>query len=393
MLGNEYKISNGKSFKRRRPNIHPLQKLNERPIEDETGFTGKQKAAMLLASLDSETAAELIKDMDPEAVHELAEELRHLDAAGLSSERQGLKFAQQFCNSLQPSRDFRISGFFKEVMKRDVGVEQTERIQSNIQEVLVKNDPFESIYSAEPGIIAEVLGNEHPQTAAAVLLNMPKEKVSEVLNLFDWGIRISIASRMCDYGLSDVRIRGKNRETEAVCSNSDTNTAVCAGHFQARNQKTEAVCSHPAPNTVSSGGGLLPKESKQSGRKLAVALRNLGKEVRNGLLGIIRINDKQTGKMVSDLMIFWDDILQISNRSLQKALKKVDVKKLALALVKADNQIVQKIQSNITKPMAAVLNEQMLLFSAYKRTEIEQAREEIVDILREMNEKSELSFI
>ena len=64
-----------------------------------------------------------------------------------------------------------------------------------------------------------------------------------------------------------------------------------------------------------------------------------------------------------------------------------------MALIKADNRLIQKIQSNIAKPMAAALNEQMLLFSVYKWTDIEQAREEIVEVLREMNAKGELSFI
>jgi flagellar motor switch protein FliG len=97
--------------------------------------------------------------------------------------------------------------------------------------------------------------------------------------------------------------------------------------------------------------------------------------------------------MVEDLMIFWEDIPQISDRSLQKALRRIDIKKLALALVGADDQLIQKIKSNISKTMAAVLNEQMLLVSAYERGDIEQAREEVVDILREMNEKNELTFM
>ena len=74
-------------------------------------------------------------------------------------------------------------------------------------------------------------------------------------------------------------------------------------------------------------------------------------------------------------------------------MKRIDIKKLALALVKADDQLVQKIQSNITESMAAELNEQMLLVSMYEREDIEQAKEEIVEVLREMNEKGELAFI
>ncbi len=45
------------------------------------------------------------------------------------------------------------------------------------------------------------------------------------------------------------------------------------------------------------------------------------------------------------------------------------------------------------KQKAAVLNEQMLLVSAYEREDIEQAREEIAEVLREMNEKGELAFV
>ena len=377
MLGNEYQISDDKSFKKRRPNIHSLQTLDERPIDSDKGFTGKQKAAMLLASLDSATAAELVKGVDPKAVHELAEELRQLDAAGLSSEKQGLKFAQQFCDSLQPNQDSQISGFFEEVMKKSLGAEQTEQIHSGVQEELINSDPFDSLYLADPETIATILGNEHPQTAAKVLLKMPKEKVSKVLNLFDWGIRISIASRMCNCELSSIQVYTKKQKAEVE-----------------EVEKPEVVDRQPEDNTVGkASSSLLSDQSKHSTRKLSVTLRNLVRGIRDSLFGILRTKDKQTGRMVSDLMIFWEDILQISNRSLQKALMKIDIKKLALALERADNQLVKKIQSNITKPMAAALNEQMLLFSAYDLEEIEQAREEIVDVLREMNEKGGLSFI
>jgi len=42
-------------------------------------LTGKQKAAMLLMSLDAPTATELVKGLDTEVVNELAVELSHLE--------------------------------------------------------------------------------------------------------------------------------------------------------------------------------------------------------------------------------------------------------------------------------------------------------------------------
>jgi flagellar motor switch protein FliG len=148
-----------------------------------------------------------------------------------------------------------------------------------------------------------------------------------------------------------------------------------------------------SPTVVAAKAKAAAGQSEPSLRKLAVVLRNLGKEIRDGLLGFIQRKDKRAGEMVADLMIVWKDIPQFADRSLQRALRRIDVKKLALALVRADNKLVQKIKYNISEPMAVVLNEQALLVSAYGKEDVEQAREEIVQVLREMNEKGELAFI
>ena len=178
-------------------------------------MTGKQKAAMLLMSLDSKAAAELLKGVDDEAVQELAVELAHLDATGFTNNNQDLGVTRQSCKSLPPSHDFRINGFLKEVLKSTVGNEKTEQLQTGIQELLNKNNPLKSICSAEPKTVAAILEEEHPQTAAVVLSEMPAENKTEVLRFFDWGIRISIVNRMSD--CRAMSAQAKSRITEAVC--------------------------------------------------------------------------------------------------------------------------------------------------------------------------------
>ena len=48
-------------------------------------LTGKQKAALLLMSLDTPTATKLLKDIDPDTVQDIAVELAYLDANGYRS--------------------------------------------------------------------------------------------------------------------------------------------------------------------------------------------------------------------------------------------------------------------------------------------------------------------
>ena len=329
-------------------------------------LTGKQKAAMLLMSLDATTATELVKGLDANMVQELAVELAYLDATGFKDNNQSTEVAWQFCNSLNTKTEFHIDHFLHELLKSTLGEGNAENIQTQIQNLLYKRDPFISIRSADTQTIASILSSEHPQAAAVVLSELPPKKSSEVINFLGEGVRLSAISRMAS--CETVTIEAKTRIAETVCKRLEAVTTVGAG---------EVMVTRP----------------EESLRKIAVILRNLGQELRDGLLGAIRGKDDKTGEMVAELMIIWDDIPQVTDRSLQEALRGIDSRKLALALYKADDAIVNKIRSNISERAAEALDEETSLMSSPKKEDIEQAREEIVQVLRQMNEKGELAFI
>ena len=83
----------------------------------------------------------------------------------------------------------------------------------------------------------------------------------------------------------------------------------------------------------------------------------------------------------------------MTDKSLQEALGSVDANKLALALHDADKKIAEKIRSILSDRAVAAMDKKASLLSAPGGKDIEGAREQIVRILREMNEKSELAFI
>jgi len=328
-------------------------------------LAGKQKAAMLLMSLDAATAAEMVKGLDLKAVQELALEVAYLDAAGKHNSKQGLELVRQFCNSLQTGSDFHLKTFLKEMLENTVGREKAQNIQNQIEDLLQKRDPFINVRSADSHTIASVLGNEHPQVVAIVLSQLPARKSSEVIGLLGEGVRLSAISRMA--GSESITPEAKERITQRVC------------------KRIEAVASS-APITIQT-------RPKQSLRKVAVILRNLGKELRDGLFSAIQEKDEQAANMVNSLMIVWEDITQLTNRSLQEVLRGIDVKRLALALASADEATIKKIKSNISERTAAVLDEEISLMSSPGKDEINQAREAIVQALREKNAAGELTFI
>ena len=325
-------------------------------------LTGKQKAAMLLMSLDATTAAELLKGVDSETIQELAVEATYLDVSGFRTSVQSTHVARQFYLSLDQNQGFRLKDFLNVMLKSTVGQEKAERIQNQIQELLQRRDPFIPIRQADSKILASILEKEHPQAIAVVLAELSARKSSEILGLLNDDVRLDVVTKMtAGQSLSP---EAKARVAQLVCSQLET----------------------PAAQGAMAG-------QDQAMRKVAVMLRNLDKEIRDGLLGNIAQKDEQTGNRVTELMVVWEDILDVTDRSLQQALREIDSQKLALALVNAEEAIVSKIKSNISERAAAAIEEETSLMASPSKADIEEARNEIVHVLRELNDKGELAFV
>lgn len=326
-------------------------------------LSGKQKAAMLLMGLDAMTAAELLKGVDPDTVQDLAVELAYMDASGLCNAQQSTEVAVQFCTQLKSRSGFHCQSFLDTMLKSTLGQDKAEQIQTQINTLLRKRDPFMSIRSADVATLAAVLEKEHPQAAAVVLSELTPKRSSEILERFDEGVQLSTVSRMAE--TASVSKEARQRIAEMVCE-----------RLENLSDRSEDVV-----------------QPEQSLRKVAMILRNLGQDIREGLIRAIQEKDSDAAEKVASLMVVWDDIPAITDRSLQEALRGVDSQKIAIALVKADESIAAKIKSNMSERAVATVEEEMSLMSSPKQDDVLAGRNDIVAVLREMNEKDELNFI
>jgi flagellar motor switch protein FliG len=138
---------------------------------------------------------------------------------------------------------------------------------------------------------------------------------------------------------------------------------------------------------------LLPPWSKKSLRKMAVIVRQFNREIRAGLLDAINSKSRRAGEMIAELMIIWTDIPYVTDGAMQEVLRKVEADKLTLALYEAEEEIMQKIRSNLSEQAVAALDEQTSLLTAPGEKDIEDARDHIVRVVREINEISENVFM
>jgi flagellar motor switch protein FliG len=324
-------------------------------------LTGKRKAAMLLMSLDAATAAELLKGIDEKALQEIAVELALLDSSRQRDNTQQAEITQEFCDSLRKSEapGFSVKSFLNEMLVTILGKSKAEEIQSHVRKLTEKGDPFIPIRAATTDELVLALEGAHPQTIAVVLSELGPKRSQDVLALLD--------EQAC---------------TKAVCRM--TNAEPVGPGVKHR------IAAMVSERLKSLKGEKLAEKPEQTLRKLAITLSGLDKDLRDRLLDEIGKRDKDTSTMVRNLMITWEDIPSIADRSLQDVLRGIDAKKLAVALYGASEEIVQKIRSNISERAAATVDEEMSLMQEPLEKEILDAREEAVNPLREANEAGTL---
>lgn len=329
-------------------------------------LSNRQKAAMVLMSLDSATASNLLRDINPEMVRELAVELAYLDAAGFADKQTTIQYAREFCSQLYVKEEFKIKNFLREMLNNTVGTEKADKIQKEISGLLQQRDPFIPLRQANAQTIAATLKNEHSQAVAVVLSEITPKKSSDVLKQLEDEMRHKVIAKMT--AGEKVTPEARVRIAEMLCAKLNS---LKAG----QGQTTQHL--HP----------------EQSLRNVAVILRNLNQELRDGLIKAINDRDAEAAEKVANLMILWEDIPLVTDRSLQQILRDIDSKDLALALTKADEKITAKIRENISERAAQTLDEETSLMSSPTKEDIQTARGNIVDTLRAKNKSGELAFM
>lgn len=329
---------------------------------------GIQKAALLLTMLDPGTARDLLKGQPPEMVQRIAMELSRYDSQRSKTADKAAGVTREFCNEIYKSCSggLHIKSFVGSLLKETSGAEDSHAVEDKLQKEVMKTNPFSLIAEAPALHLAAVLENENPQTIAVVLSALPPKLSTEVLKrLEDTKASVTIWLMTQSH---DVSSKTMHRIGEMIC------------------QRLLAMKSEE---------NLTPDD--QAGddvlRRVALVLSGLEKQKRDTFVSTIKSNDDTTATTVCALMVTWEDISRIEDKSLQQVLRNVEATVLAKALRGAEPEVSEKVLSNISERMKAMIEEEASLLGDVRKKEILEARETVVKPLREANEAEELHFI
>ena len=129
-----------------------------------------------------------------------------------------------------------------------------------------------------------------------------------------------------------------------------------------------------------------------SGGPAAVAevLNLIAPSLEKALMRGVEERDPALCEQIRNLMFVFEDVVSLDDRSLQRLLREIDVKELALALKAATNEVRNKIMGGMSQRASAALKEEMEMLGPARKRDIESAQTGIVAMIRKLEDAGEI---
>jgi flagellar motor switch protein FliG len=317
---------------------------------------GRRKAAILLVSLGSKGAAEVFRHLPNEMIEQLTVEMAKMQAV----EPEYASSVMQEMVDTAYARGYLAEGglrFAREVLEQSVGSQRAGEILNRLS-VIIEQTPFEFLRNTPADQIAAFLRNEHPQTVAMVIAQLPNTPLAaKVMELLEAELQADVAMRIAMMG--------------------QTSPDVVKEVAQVMERKLETVLQRE----WAAAGGV---------RSLAAILNAANRSTERNILEHLGNENDEVANEVRSLLFVFEDILKLDDRSIQMVLREVDSKDLGLAMRGASTEVQSKILDNMSQRGAEMLREEMEYMPPQRRRVVEEAQTKIVGVVRKLEDSGEL---
>ena len=321
-------------------------------------ISGEQKVAILLMSIGEESAAEILRHMEPRDLHRIGMAMvgvRNVDRALVSSVVSSFNDEVGMSTSMGVESE----GYIKEVLVRALGHEKAKKVMDDIL-TGESTAGMDSLKWMDTSAIALALEEEHPQLVALVLSYLDADQAGEVLG--------KLPSEMA----YDATMRVATLEGIPAGALSELNELI-EGH----------VLSNVSASTKSKIGGP---------RRAAELLGKLESEREEAILGRIKETDEELGGSIEDLMLVFEHLLRVDDRGVQTLLREISSETLMVALRGAGEDVQEKIMRNLSRRAATLLRDDMEVMSPVRIADVEAAQREIMSTAKRLADSGEISM-
>ncbi len=318
---------------------------------------GPRRAASLLVALGQDRAAEVMSRLPEADVGRLAWLVAGIEKLE-SDQRENLYY--EFYSAVTEHEHVSLGGpeAAFDLLERAFGEDRAREMQLNLGST-AKDLPFAFLKSVDPAVVAGFMREEHPQAVAMAMAMLPDDYGSELLGHFKEEMQVAVLSRLAAMERADA---------DAI--------EIFEGMMRKRAGNLLEVDSH---GTNESGTdqlvNLLRRIDTQSGKWILDGIEDIAPSI---------------GAKVREQMFLFENVAELDDRSIQRVLREIDQKDLALAMRAAAPEVNERIYQNMSTRGASMLREDIETSGKVRAALSHEAQGRIVAAVLRLEEADEI---
>ncbi|MEO6974240.1 MAG: flagellar motor switch protein FliG [Gallionella sp.] len=319
--------------------------------------TGIEKSAILLMTLGENEAAAVLKYLEPREVQKISTAMVKLQNLGREEIGEVFKdFLGVAANKTTIGMDSNeyIRGMLTQALGDDKASGLLDRIMNSSD-----TSGIESLKWMDPGAVAEMICNEHPQIIATILVHLDPDQSAGILKMLTERTR------------NDVLLR---------ISTLDSVQPVALGEL------------NDVLGKLMTGGASNKKNLKGGVGTAAEILNYMDSALETEMMENVRSFDPELAQKIEDKMFIFENVLDIDDRGIQLILREVQSESLIVALKGGSEELREKIFKNMSQRAAEMMREDLESKGPVKLSEVESNQKEILKVVRRLSEEGQISL-
>jgi flagellar motor switch protein FliG len=325
-------------------------------FEEEQALTGRQRVAILCMALGAEVTTKLAQKLSAEEIESISYEIARMDRVPPHIVQSVL---HEYLEITRAAESMATGGddLAREILENAFGPQRAVQVFRRIQTQLHESVGLSRLRKVDPQQLSSILRNEHPQTIALVLAHLDPAQTASILKELDPSIGSTVVYRMaCMEKVSPEMLGVIER---SLGPETDLNLA----------------------QGMSTAGGP---------QSVVAVLNLMSPSLEKELLDGIAAQDPELCEQIKNLMFVFEDIATLDARGVQRLLRDVDSKELAMALKASSEELKEHIMGAMSKRAVAALKEELEYLGPVRLRDVEAAQLSIVAQVRVLEEAGEI---
>lgn len=319
-------------------------------------LTGVQKAAILFITLGPEAASGIIKRLSDSEIQKITYEIANITSV---KQNQRTEILSEFIE-MNKAKDYILEGGFeyaRNLLGKALGSQRAKEILEKVSEATQQYRPFAIARKADAHQLLNVISNEHPQTIALILCYLQADKAAQIVAELPEDIQTEVAFR--------------------VATMDNTSPMVVKEIEKVLNSKLSTV----VRTDMTTLGGV---------ETLVDILNQVDRTTEKNITEGLEREDPELAEKIKQSMFVFEDVITLDDVSIQRVLREVESKDLALALKGCSEEVANAIFRNQSKRAAASLKEDIEFLGPVRLMDVEKAQQKIVSIIRRLEDAGEI---